>query len=695
MPDDHTSSSSRTVHGRVILAVIVACLVVNLWAVTRGWGASLRDAFETRQAQTALTARSFIQDGFRLDYETPLLGPPWSIPMEFPLYQVTTAGIAKTTGLRLEKSARLAGILFFYATLPAVWLLLRPRLAAWQDQLIVVGCILVCPTFLFYTRTVMIESTALCLTVWFLAAFDATLRQASALRVLLAWGAGGLGICAKVTTFAGAWVALGAILAGYILANRRNGLTWGNAVRGPLLRAALALAVPLALGAAWVLYSDHLKELNPYGRHLTSSALRGFNFGTLEQRFSGTWWRQIYEATQRILHPAALLALFAALWFVPRVHRRVALACLLAFPGGLVLFANLYAVHDYYFYASAGFLVVAFGVTIAGLLHLPRFLAPLTLLILGVGLVLQAKTYRQTYYRYFFEEHPAPPAPLEAGVIRALTPEGGVTAGFGLDWNGIYPYYAQRRGVMPFESETANFPLLEESLAGLGDVRLGTVFVAGRFRKEYPFIENLRTKLDLTSEPIVQTDDVDIYVPRESARTAAKILWSRADLGAIRPNLTLDEIGLSTDQVHLFRGADFPSLVPTPRFSKGPRGLGQFELDGHVVVTTHAPAEIHFQPPPGSHSIEAITGLLPGSYTNGHTTAGITVMIFEEIPGGRRKFLYERTLQPLTRVSDRGDIAISYTQSEPFTGTLVFAHYGAFDAKVDFSWGYWRSIVIR
>ncbi len=695
MPAAHNPASPPGIRRSVALAVVAACLVVNLWAVTQGWRASLRDAFETRQAQTALTIRSFIEDGFKLDYETPLLGPPWSIPMEFPLYQAATAGIAKITGLRLEKSGRLAGILFFYATLPAVWLLLRTRLPAWEDRLIVIGSILVCPTFLFYTRTIMIESTALCLSVWFLAAFDAMLRQASATRVLLTWGLGGLGICTKVTTFAGTWLALAAILAGCILANRRTGISWRTAARTPLLRSTLALAVPLALGAAWIIYSDHLKQLNPYGRHLTSSALRAFNFGTIEQRFSGMWWHQISDATQRILHPAAMLALFAALWFVPRSHCRLALACLLAFPGGLVLFANLYAVHDYYFYASAGFLAAAFGTAAAGLLYLPRFPATLALFVLGTGLSLQARTYRQTYYRYFFEEHPAPPAPLEAGVLRALTPEGDVIAGFGLDWNGIYPYYAQRRGVMPFESETANFPLLAESLAGLNNARVGTVFVAGRFRKEYPFIGDLRAKLGLTSEPIVQTDDIDIYVPRERARAAAKILWSRADLGAIRPNLKLGEIGLSTDQVHLLRAGDFPSFTPAPRFSKGQAGLGQFDSGGRIVVTTHAPAEIHFQPPPGSHIIEATTGLLPGSYTNGRTTAGITVMVFEEIPGGRRKFLYERTLRPLTEAADRGDITISYTQNKPFTGTLVFAHYGAFDSDVNLCWGYWRKIVIH
>jgi hypothetical protein len=38
-----------------------------------------------RQTQTALTAWWFVRDGFSFAYLTPVGGPPWSIPFEFPL----------------------------------------------------------------------------------------------------------------------------------------------------------------------------------------------------------------------------------------------------------------------------------------------------------------------------------------------------------------------------------------------------------------------------------------------------------------------------------------------------------------------------------------------------------------------------------------------------------------------------------
>jgi hypothetical protein len=48
----------------------------------------LIDRHEFRQTQTALSAL-FMQPGLEglLNYETPVLGAPWSIPFEFPLFQ--------------------------------------------------------------------------------------------------------------------------------------------------------------------------------------------------------------------------------------------------------------------------------------------------------------------------------------------------------------------------------------------------------------------------------------------------------------------------------------------------------------------------------------------------------------------------------------------------------------------------------
>lgn len=52
------------------------------------------DGFGFRQAQTGVTAYWLAQGGPWFAYETPVIGSPWSVPFEFPLYQMMVALLA-------------------------------------------------------------------------------------------------------------------------------------------------------------------------------------------------------------------------------------------------------------------------------------------------------------------------------------------------------------------------------------------------------------------------------------------------------------------------------------------------------------------------------------------------------------------------------------------------------------------------
>ena len=143
--------------------------LVALSQLTRSWHATLLDRYEFRQLQTALSTYWIAEDGWRLAYATPLFGPPWSIPMEFPTYQVITATVHQITGIPLEQAGRLVSELMLLACLPALHDLLALAGLAHSRRLIVHALILTAPVYLFYGRTFMIETTGLCLCVWFLA----------------------------------------------------------------------------------------------------------------------------------------------------------------------------------------------------------------------------------------------------------------------------------------------------------------------------------------------------------------------------------------------------------------------------------------------------------------------------------------------------------------------------------------------
>ncbi len=694
MPPEDPGRNDSPFFRWLLAGTLGAALLCSLWALTRGWHNSLRDAHEFRQLQTALTAFYFKKEGVKLAYETPVLGPPWSIPLEFPTYQAVVAKVSAATGLPLEQSGRLVSVLLFYATLPAVWRLLRRRLPGPLDPVPALAALLVCPIYLFYSRSFLIESTALCLTAWFVVFLDRTLEHPRGWTLLAAWAFGALAALTKVTTFAAAWIACAWLVLERVHVRRRAGGTAAGRTAGVAVLAAL---VPLLAGVAWVVYSDHLKELNPFGHYITSGSLRPFNLGTMAQRFSAEWWRALgYITSHSVLAWPGLAVVALGLVFSPPVYRRLTLACLLAYPGGAFLFANLYYVHDYYSYASAGFLAVALGVASAGLCHHPRVPRALAALLLVAGLGGQVAAFLNSYYSFY--EHENTPIPPETAIIRAVTPPEDVIAGFGFDWNSLLPYYSERRGIMPFDSHVNDFAALDRSLAALGPRHVATMLVARRHRDDRNFTDILIGKLGMAAKPIARTEVMDIYVRRDRAAAAVRALSTRQGWPAELNLKPADNAVVLTEQHDLTQVPWLDTLgafEPRPFLSKGFFPVNYLDFEHGRGLLTQTPTEVHFRPPAGARSVSAITGMLPSAYTPPNNTPGLLVAVFEEQPDGTRHPLFERLLMPVTETRDRGDIVIEYAQDQPFTGTLVFAHYPVPSGNVSFSWGYWKQVVLR
>ena len=66
-------------------AIFLASLVFLAIALLKGWHGTIRDLHAFRQTQTAITVTYLLKVGPWLAYQTPVLGPPWAIPFEFPL----------------------------------------------------------------------------------------------------------------------------------------------------------------------------------------------------------------------------------------------------------------------------------------------------------------------------------------------------------------------------------------------------------------------------------------------------------------------------------------------------------------------------------------------------------------------------------------------------------------------------------
>lgn len=683
--------SDRHVH-RFIIALVALAVGFNLWTLTRAWNENFRDAFESRQYQTALTAYHFQKDGIRLAYETPVLGPPWSIPMEFPLYQAIVVKLSSLSGLPLEQAGRLTSILAFYLSLPAGWLLLRKRLPNPHDFSLVLIATLLSPLFLFYSRTFMIESTALCASLWFLAAFDAALSRPASWLVPAAWLLGAIAAVTKITTFAVVCPPAIVIVAGEAYRRRRTGLTWFTSIQTPLLVAVLLAIVPLAAGFGWVVYSDNLKELNPYGRILTSTSLREFNFGTLALRTSGAYWKGIvYHTSQHVVSIPCVIVLLAGLFFIAPPYRRLAGWCAAWFCGGFLLFANLYHVHDYYYYASAIFLTTAVGAAAAGLIRSPRVPRVLGLIVAAAMFGSEAWAFHTSYGGFY--RRPNLPAPPMAKVIKEATRPEHVFAAMNYDWNPMIPYLAQRRAIMIFQSHTEDIERLKIAVENLRPDHLAAVLIGEPHRKHATFLFQVLGELEMEREPIASSVEGDLYVRRDLLRAVIKQLH-----GKIFPEITLRLPQPLQGEFDLTRD-DWPSRLtlatPAPFGSRGEFAIGIVDVGNNKAISTQAPTEILFKPPAGATRVKVQLGMLPGAYLNGNTTDGVLIEIQEERPDGTVRTLFRRALQPLNIAEDRQEVVVDYAQDTPLLGTLVFGAYPGPAGSAAFDWVYWRNIEVR
>ena len=382
------------------------------------------------------------QGGPWLDYQVPMLGPPWQMPHEFPLYQVLVVTLARTSGLPLEAAARSVSLAMFYGALAAAYVLLGELAVARRRRLLVLAFWLVSPLYLFWSRTFMIESTALCLCLFFLAFTGRFVSRGRPADAVIAVVAGCLGAAVKPPTvvpcaaLAGAW---------WLHAQLRPRLALGKAVR---VTGAVVIALAPFAGWAWQQHADALKQRNPFGWGISSGQLLSEWAGLrLDPEILKPVWERAIPFI--IGHPVVLAAAAIGVAVAGRRRRLFALA-LCGFLAHFAAFASLDCGFEYYWYGAGLYLVGAIGVAAVALLECVdwrRHLAwVLVALVAGTGVHGWATTMlpiqRLDAYR-----KPDWVVRLARAVSDATRPDDVVVV-FGMDWNPELPYYAKRRALM-------------------------------------------------------------------------------------------------------------------------------------------------------------------------------------------------------------------------------------------------------
>ncbi len=485
----------------------VLSLAFSLWAVTVGWHNSILDF---REAQTAISADSILHGGPILRYETPVLGPPWSVPFEFPLYQVLVAGLAKLSSTPIDQTGRFISLLFYYLSFFPLAAILS-RLGLRHVQTVpTLALFAASPFYIFFSRWFLIESTALFFSLMYV---DGMLRLARApegskripLYIAEATLCGVLAGLVKVTTFAPFFV-LGALL---VLSRFWKDREAGRLHIGLVATVGvLCCALPVVLTAAWTKFADAVKGQNPMGAQLTSKALQAWSFGTLAQRLHPRDYFRFVFAIDNMVGSVlfASLVLIAVPWLCLRSLPPV-LACMALYAGTIELFFNLHYVHQYYAYSNAIFIVAAVGLLLGALLGLPGRRA-----WVGVALfagVLVTCSYRYFHSYYTLQNTNAPGRPSAAALIDRTTRPEDVILITGLYWSSEFPYQSHRRAIMAFWPERGS-TRLQQAIANEGPTRIAAVVVCDEGRSEAR-LPGLLQETGMPRATAVHADNCDIY----------------------------------------------------------------------------------------------------------------------------------------------------------------------------------------
>lgn len=679
------------------IATFVLCVALNLGLSSFGWDHNLIEGHEFRQTQTALTARAIQQEGWTMAYPLPLFGPPWSAPMEFPFYQWCVAKVSSLTRHPLESTGRAVSIVFLYLCLPAIFLLLEYLSVPTDRRWLLLGLVLITPVYLYYSRSFMIESTALCAATWFLYAFCRSVLSRRTIWIFLAILLGIAAALSKATTFAvflvpAAWFVLTELRRSF--QNQPGRSFW------PIVGTSLLIVgVSVGAGLWWVYFADRVKSSNPLSSFLVSNRLHDWNYGPLAERFELSFWANIGRiSTHSVLQQAHLIFFICFVLLLGRAYRVRILGLLGCYLAGPLAFANLYGIHDYYHYATGIFLLAAMLLVWCGILELPYGSRAGKWAIITIGLAVQITGYLDSYYQLQIRGNIPPPE--IARVLAATTAPDDVVVIYGYEWNPLIAYYSGRKVVMVAGENVRDATAQEDVFNRIESGKIAAVIVRGDLRLDRDFVRKLTAKFKLEPKPLLASDDTDFFLAERLIAPAVPVIKVLIPSGFVLnapPDADVDGVKLwrftSAEGAAAAAKAGF---APIPSEYLTPYGIVASEVDGGMVLNAHAPTNITIRIPPHATRIQGEFGLSSATYTGKQATDGVSFRVELVLDDGTRRELFSSFLKPATNLTDRGRKHFDVALPDSGPNALIMLHTDPGPARNNsFDWAYWAAVRMR
>ncbi len=637
------SSRSRNLAGFVFLAGALFCWG---WSASRGWEIDGLAVHEFRQSQTALSIQAMQRDGFRLDYATPVLGKPWSIPMEFPLYQGAVVIFCDVFGADLVQGGRWVSAICFLMGIPALVLILREARFSWGASTVGVVPVVMAPIYLFFSRTVMIESMAWAAAAWFLVGILWYRRTGTLGSFALALAAGAGAVLIKSTTWAAFCIPWAILFIFDVLRGLRGrNVSWRN-----LMGQALGIGVPLlAVGFWWVAKADSIKAQNPMADFLVSSELTGFNFGSWNSRKEIENWQSLWAAWEYALVPWWVMALATVGALGLKRSRVFTGLAPVGFLGTQSLFFGLYLKHDYYFYANGAMAGVLVGGLIAAIWDYSG--KKVIGMVFGGTLTLAVGALEYAHYRagYWTDQV----APMRGGsyladAIKIVTQPDDVVVIQAPDWNSVIALQAERKILTIPDFRMFLHPeKVKESVTLLSDESVPLVVVMPESQIHASWVADRIDDFGLWPAPLFETGDgTKAYARADQFETMRSALETHPVFGvklvAPEPLAPRDKriVVRGTAHEKTLQALEMPILALV-----SPLGVNAYVDEGELRLATHASTEVYLEIPPDATGVSFNFGVNPNSLAE-KDFDGFIVQLELVHEGDRHERIYTEWMSP-------------------------------------------------
>jgi hypothetical protein len=328
-----------------------------------------------RSSHTLLTSLWFQKEGINLfNYQTPVFGPPWQVPLEFPLYQAICTVFSNITRLELTLSSRLMSLAIFYLSALFLILLCIKFIESKALCIIILTVYLWLPFNIRYSTEILPDFLSVALALSYLYwIYKWLVSPRNYLFFVLAVSSGCLGAMVKITT-------MPIVMIPAILITLNGMQSWGIKFRElfsleklmvevkrrklSLFLLAGIVILPLLSEILWVKFEDGIKQANIYTAYLTSANSSDWWYGTLTQKLSFSEWVGKFTNISNyfLFGPTALFPILGilCLYKLPLKSRCVFGSALTGALLTIFIFFNLYF-HEYYYIAVASFMSVLIG----------------------------------------------------------------------------------------------------------------------------------------------------------------------------------------------------------------------------------------------------------------------------------------------------------------------------------------------